>query len=82
MLKYFNNATKVRSSCGRCLDEYVASDMAGIALAEIMDHTSFNLCPERETVYIDFLLIFQFEVRVIKTIKKQIRHGFPLKQPS
>jgi hypothetical protein len=72
----------VRDYCGRCLDEYVASDMAGISLAEIIDHTSFNLCSESETVYVDFLLIFQFAGKVIKTIKKQIGHGFRLKQPS
>ena len=56
--------------------------MAGISLAEIIDHNSFNLCSETETLYVDFLLIFQFVVKIIKTIKKQIRHGFHFKHPS
>lgn len=62
----------MRGSCGRCLDEYVASDMVGITLAEIIDHTSFNLCPETETLYADFLLIFQFGVKDIKTVKNKL----------
>jgi len=72
----------VRCSCGRCLDEYVASDMVGITLAEIIDHTSFNLCPVTEALHADFSLISQFGVKDIKTIKKQIRYGFRLKHPS
>jgi hypothetical protein len=60
----------VRGSCGRCLDEYVANDMVGITLAEIIDHTSFNLCPVTETLHADFLLISLFGVKYIKTTKK------------
>jgi len=46
--------------------------MVGITLAEIIDHTSFNLCPETETLYADFLLIFQFGVKDIKTVKNKL----------